>query len=397
MDNRIYRDRSARRRRGTLCAAALAAALMLGACQGYDAGPGKPSDQTRSGQETAGADAGQESEAAKETETLISPDTPVEFDLVQNPQDYITVSGDYKHITLDAGEFASIDMQSRIDSLLTAYETWEEVTDRSSLEGDKLLVDLVETLNGEELQNEKDKEIVLGLEQAAPGLDSYLEGLSRGQSVNVELTYPDDFYDEMLAGNTAVFQVTVKKVSFGVVPDYTDAFIAEHTDCANIKEWEASLEERMKKEQIDNAVSLWLAEHSELTPAADSLRKEYLDDAKAWYESYAASLNMTYEELLQMLGYESGEDFLASDEMTETIMDQIEEDMLYAYLMKEENLSGTYGEYQEYLESFAASAGYEDAAGLSGGFTEEELKKGFMERLILDYLEETVVLENADQ
>ena len=393
MKKHIYGDRHGRRCGMLLCASVLAAALMLSACGGSENGK-NPSGQTQTVEETDASKEHQESQA--ETQAAADPDAPLDFNLIENPQDYITVSEDYKHIKVDASEFGQIDLQSRIDSLLTAYQTWEEVTDRTSLEGDKLVVDLVETVNGQVLQDEKDKEMVLGMEQAAPGLDQYLEGMSKGQEAQIELTYPEDFYDETLAGNKAVFDVSVKSISYGIVPDYTDPFIAEHTDCSTIEEWETALKEKMKKEQIDSAVSLWLTENSELTAAADSLRQDYLNEAASWYRTYADTNNMTYEEFLDTLGYESDEDFLASDELNDLVTDQMRDDMLYAYIMKKENLTGTYGEYQKYLESFAAEAGYADADALTGMYTDKELKTGFLKQLVLDHLEESVILEGAD-
>src|SRR5699024_9838654 len=69
-----------------------------------------------------------------------------------------------------------------------------------------------------------DVEVVLGAQQFLPDLERGLVGRKAGEEFAVEVTFPDDYGSEEIAGKTAVFEVTVKSVSAPQVPELDDAF-----------------------------------------------------------------------------------------------------------------------------------------------------------------------------
>src|SRR5699024_11360034 len=66
----------------------------------------------------------------------------------------------------------------------------------------------------------------LGSQQFLPDLERGLVGRKADEQFDVEVTFPDDYGSDEIAGKTAVFDVTVKAVSAPEVPELDDDFAA---------------------------------------------------------------------------------------------------------------------------------------------------------------------------
>ncbi len=77
------------------------------------------------------------------------------------------------------------------------------------------------------------------------GFEEQLVGAKGGEERKVEVTFPDDYQAEQLAGNEAVFTVTVKEVREKVLPDLDDDFASEATEFDTLAELRADIEERL--------------------------------------------------------------------------------------------------------------------------------------------------------
>lgn len=81
--------------------------------------------------------------------------------------------------------------------------------------GDRVTMDFVGKVDGEAFQGgtATDSNLVLGSGQFIPGFEDQLVGVKAGEEKTVELTFPEDYGAEHLAGKAATFDVTVKEVS----------------------------------------------------------------------------------------------------------------------------------------------------------------------------------------
>jgi trigger factor len=73
----------------------------------------------------------------------------------------------------------------------------------------------------------RDQMIEIGSGQLIPGFEEQLKGASAGDEVKVELTFPDDYQAEHLAGKDAVFAVTVKEIKAKELPELDDDFASD--------------------------------------------------------------------------------------------------------------------------------------------------------------------------
>lgn len=81
--------------------------------------------------------------------------------------------------------------------------------------GDRVTVDFVGKINGEEFEggSSKDIEVVLGTETFIPGFEQQLLGAAAGEKRTIEATFPENYANRKLAGRTATMDVDVKAVA----------------------------------------------------------------------------------------------------------------------------------------------------------------------------------------
>ncbi len=122
-----------------------------------------------------------------------------------------------------------------------------EPVDRAAVEGDVLLVDFEGLLDGKAFEGGKasDYLLELGGGQLIEGFEEQLAGVGGGETRNVEVTFPDDYQAEQLAGEDAVFTVEVKEVREKVLPELDDDFASEASEFDSLEELRADITERL--------------------------------------------------------------------------------------------------------------------------------------------------------
>ena len=118
------------------------------------------------------------------------------------------------------------DVQNTIDSLRQRQVQWQETDDASS-DGDQINIDFVGKIDGELFEGGEatDFDMVLGSGSMLPDFETVLVGAVKGDIKNAEVVFPDEYPGEVVAGKTATFEITVKKVSHPLLPDVNEDFV----------------------------------------------------------------------------------------------------------------------------------------------------------------------------
>ena len=118
-----------------------------------------------------------------------------------------------------------------------------EPVERAAAEGDVLLVDYVGSVDGEPFEGGEahDYLLELGAGRLIEGFEEQLGGAEAGDERRVEVTFPDDYQADRLAGKDAVFEVSVKEVREKVLPEADDDFAAEASEFDTLEELRADI------------------------------------------------------------------------------------------------------------------------------------------------------------
>ena len=122
-------------------------------------------------------------------------------------------------------EISDADLDNMMETLQKQHATWKEVK-RKAKKDDRVVIDFVGKIDGEEFEGGKAEDFTLELGQGRmiPGFEEPLVGAKKDEEVTVEVTFPEDYHAENLKGKAAVFDVTVKKVEGKQLPDVDDEF-----------------------------------------------------------------------------------------------------------------------------------------------------------------------------
>ncbi len=219
--------------------------------------------------------------------------------------------GEYKGLEVGKAEPEPAEelVDREVERLREGFAKLEPV-DRAAVEGDVLLVDFEGLLDGKAFEGGKasDYLLELGGGQLIEGFEEQLAGVSGGETRNVEVTFPDDYQAEQLAGEDAVFTVEVKEVREKVLPELDDDFASEASEFDSLEELRTDITTRLAEVVGERAEQDFRVAAVDAAAAASKLDlPDELATARAaerWerVERQLASRGMQPDAYLQMQG-----------------------------------------------------------------------------------------------
>jgi trigger factor len=121
------------------------------------------------------------------------------------------------------------DVDAMIVKLRDQQKKWNSV-ERDSEENDRVTVNFTGVCEEENFTNGKVENslIEIGAKKMIPGFEDQLLGLSVGSNKSFELTFPDDYTSEKLAGKAAQFDVEVVKIEESSLPEINEEFVKDY-------------------------------------------------------------------------------------------------------------------------------------------------------------------------
>lgn len=145
------------------------------------------------------------------------------------------------------------DLEAMIDSMRRQQPVFTPI-ERAAEPNDRVTVDFVGTLDGVAFEGGSGTDIpfVVGAGRMLAAFEEGVKGLKAGESRNTEVPFPADYGSANLAGKTAQFAITVKKVEAQSLPEVNDEFVSlfgvkEGGVEAFRKEVRASMEREMEQ------------------------------------------------------------------------------------------------------------------------------------------------------
>lgn len=125
-------------------------------------------------------------------------------------------------------EVTDEDVNDMLEKLRRQKMRWRAV-DRVAEKDDRVNIDFKGTLDGEIFPggSQDDFAVVLGSDTLLPEFEQQLEGVKKGDAKPIEVTFPKDYRQPELAGKQVVFDVQVKKVEAGSLPELGEHFVRE--------------------------------------------------------------------------------------------------------------------------------------------------------------------------
>src|SRR3954463_1179170 len=177
--------------------------------------------------------------------------SPLEFSIEVGVRPAATL-GDYKGLEVGRrepeGEAEGGDAEiARMRETSASLENVE----RPAKKGDFVVIDFVGKVGGEPFEGGEARGYLLelGSNRLVEGFEEQLEGASAGDERQVNVTFPEDYRAENLAGQDATFDVAVKEVKEKKLPDLDDDFAMEAGGFDSLDELRSDIETRLREQQ----------------------------------------------------------------------------------------------------------------------------------------------------
>ena len=277
--------------------------------------------------------------------------------------DYVDIF-DYKNITVAKSEveISEEEMQAQIDSLVSQYPNYDRDPSRKIKDGDVINLDYVGSIDGVPFDGGSTggagTSLTIGSGQYIDGFESAIIGHNVGENFDINVTFPEDYGNTDLAGQPAVFNITVNSVQ--VPSTFDDAFVAAHlSDVATTVEgYKEYYKEKMLKQNLMTYLTDYVRDHATIKEYPKSYLKivkgqlKYNDEQT--YESYKSSLGdfYTFESYIGM----SKKEYEAS--LTTKAQSALDDNLKFQAIFEDAGLTVTQEDVNNLLDEYGLDSAY---------------------------------------
>ena len=289
------------------------------------------------------------------------------------------------------------DVEMAIAKALESHMLSTDITDRPIQNGDIVNIDYSGTKVGETEPFEGGTAEGTGLEIGSgtfiPGFEEGLIGYNVGDEVDLEITFPEEYQSEDLAGAAVVFHVKVNSISEHVIPELTDDFVTEVSETSTtVEEYREEVKNRLDEQNLQSQLQarqsqVWtqLMEKTVVETYPEEMMTENEAKVREQYEMTAEQYQMTIEEFVEANG-------ITMEEYEKVITEQAQQRYTSAvvvqYIADNEKIELTDEEYEEKVNDVVTMYGYESKEALLEEVNEEDLKLDFLTERVIEWLVE---------
>ncbi|MCD8180806.1 MAG: trigger factor [Firmicutes bacterium] len=165
--------------------------------------------------------------------------------------------GEYKGIEVDKIDYTVTDedVQKDIEAMQQKNARLITVDDRGIENGDIAVIDFKGYTDGVAFDGGagEDYELEIGSGTFIPGFEEQLVGAETDADVDVNVTFPEEYHADNLAGKEAVFKVKVKEIKKRELPEIDDDFASEASEFDTLEELKADVRKKLEETAMNKA------------------------------------------------------------------------------------------------------------------------------------------------
>ena len=294
---------------------------------------------------------------------------------------------------LKLGKYKGVSV-TKIDSKVTATEvnnTIKAELERAArtvtktgkaAKGDTAVIDFEGFIDGVAFEGGKGEnyDLELGSGSFIPGFEDQLIGHKAGEDVDVEVTFPENYQAEDLAGKPAVFKCHIHEVKGKDIPKLDDEYVADTTEFETVEEYKASVKERLennkkaegRRAQEDEAIAK-IVEDSEME-IPDAMLDYQVENMINDFANNMAQQGLSLQQYMQFTGMtmDSFREQVRPDALSRT-----QSSLVLEAIAKAENIEVADADVDAKLEEMSKQYGMEldQIKNLVGESEKESMKK----------------------
>ncbi len=268
--------------------------------------------------------------------------------------------GDYKGLVVpaDNADVSDEEVAAELERLQQRHAELVVVDEGPAQMGDHTSIDFEGFLDGVPFDGGKGDNYALELGSGSfiPGFEEQVVGLNIAEEKDIDLTFPEDYQAENLAGKAVVFKVKLNEIKRKNLPELDDEFAKDVSEFETLEEYKADLTGKLKDRKAKDAE---LVRETAIVDKATEAAE--LEVPQVMVESEIAAMLKDFENRLRQQGmtlelyYQfSGQDEAAlKAQMQSDAEKRVRNNLVLEEIAKAENLDISDAEIEEELENLS--------------------------------------------
>lgn len=314
--------------------------------------------------------------------------------------------GDYKNIEVTKQDRTVTD-EDVVDELESRRQRAVELAlkDDAAEEGDTVVIDFEGYKDGEKFDggSAENHSLELGSGQFIPGFEDQLIGAKSGDEKDVEVTFPEEYGAEELAGQDVVFKVVVHEVKEKRVPELDDEFAKDVDDeVETLDELKDKIRQQLEKskdraatEATDDEAIQKAVENAEVPEIPEAMIDEEVDRQFNLFINNLQQQGISKDQYMSMIGTSEQE---LRDQFRNEAGFNVKTNLVLEAIAKAENIDVTTEDIDAEIKDLAEQYGMEEDR-VRGILSEDLLKHDISLKKSIDLITTTAeeVLEPVEE
>ncbi|MDZ7671966.1 MAG: trigger factor [Halanaerobiales bacterium] len=306
--------------------------------------------------------------------------------------------GEYKDLGIEKedSEVKDEEIQEEIDRVRNQHGQLVSSDKEVVEEGDFVIIDFEGKKDGEKFPGGSAEEysLEIGSNTFIPGFEEQLIGAKVGEELELNVTFPEDYNAEDLAGEEVIFDVKVKEIKQKELPELDDEFAKEVSDYETFDKYRESIEERLQKSKKDSTQREYenkLIEKASENAEIDVPNKMVEDELNKMFQNFAQSVSQQGMEVEDYLNYIGTDENGWKEQNREAAENRTRSNLVLEAIAEKEGIEISDEEIEEQVNEIAENNDQDPEqikAFLQMQGQLDSLKDGLKMQKTIDYLKE---------
>ncbi len=268
--------------------------------------------------------------------------------------------GKYKGVEIEKKnvEVTEQEVEDEINKNLEKNARMITVGDRGLENNDQAIIDFEGTIDGKPFAGGQAEEfpLVIGSKTFIEGFEEQLIGMFTGDTREVDVTFPENYHVEELAGKPAKFKVTLKDIKVKEVPKLDMDYIEEVSDAESVEAYKEEIKNELfakRQEEVDT--------NAENQAVAAVIEGTEIDIPELMKISVAEDMLNDFSGRLKQQGLDFKQYLQFTNQTEEKIVEQLKEQglkriktrLVLEAIVKEEKIEASNEEFEAKLNEMA--------------------------------------------
>lgn len=268
--------------------------------------------------------------------------------------------GEYKGIEVPEKSFdvSDEDVDSELKSMQERHAELIVVDEGAAENGDTVSIDFEGFVNDVAFEGgqAENYSLELGSGSFIPGFEEQVVGLKKGEEKDVNVTFPEEYQSEDLAGKPAVFKVKLQEIKRKNLPELDDEFAKDVSEFETLDEYKADIRKNLvekkdkeKEQYIEGTVIEKVSEAAEVEiPEAmvETEVNQMLQEFTNRLRTQGMTIDMYYQ-------YSGQDEAALKEQMKDDAGKRVRNNLVLTAITEAENISVSDEELDEELEEMA--------------------------------------------